>query len=195
VSNKSFEVGSIDIIRVEDSGVVEHGASTDTMSLVQQIGAIPESTRASGEESLLNQSRKGPSKPPGCGSRGLMPSGIAGCSPPRPEIRLSNPFCLGSGSERAHRSEMPVIVRQNMGGSGCSEGLRHPLLPRSGQVLPPVRVDPVEHRVEAHDADIDRAKPVGALSLGRRRAKSPHLVSRLPPQGFYSRLADTRGSS
>jgi steroid delta-isomerase-like uncharacterized protein len=41
-SNKSFEVESIDIIRVDDGKVVEHWGVTDTMSLMQQIGAIPE---------------------------------------------------------------------------------------------------------------------------------------------------------
>lgn len=41
-SNKSVEVESIDIIRVEDGKVAEHWGVTDTMSLMQQIGAIPE---------------------------------------------------------------------------------------------------------------------------------------------------------
>jgi len=40
-SNKSVEVESIDIIRVADGKVVEHWGVTDTMSLMQQIGAIP----------------------------------------------------------------------------------------------------------------------------------------------------------
>jgi steroid delta-isomerase-like uncharacterized protein len=41
-SDKSFEVASVDIIRVEDGKVAEHWGVTDTMSLMQQIGAIPE---------------------------------------------------------------------------------------------------------------------------------------------------------
>jgi steroid delta-isomerase-like uncharacterized protein len=41
-SNKSFEIDSVDIIRVEDGKVAEHWGVTDTMSLMQQIGAIPE---------------------------------------------------------------------------------------------------------------------------------------------------------
>jgi steroid delta-isomerase-like uncharacterized protein len=41
-SDKSFEVSSVDIIRVEDGKVAEHWGVTDTMSLMQQIGAIPE---------------------------------------------------------------------------------------------------------------------------------------------------------
>jgi steroid delta-isomerase-like uncharacterized protein len=41
-SNKSVEVETIDIIRVEDGKVAEHWGVTDTMGLMQQIGAIPE---------------------------------------------------------------------------------------------------------------------------------------------------------
>lgn len=41
-SGKSFEVDSVDIIRVEDGKVAEHWGVTDNMSLMQQIGAIPE---------------------------------------------------------------------------------------------------------------------------------------------------------
>ena len=41
-SNKSVEFEGIDIIRVEDGKVAEHWGVTDTMSLMQQIGAIPE---------------------------------------------------------------------------------------------------------------------------------------------------------
>jgi steroid delta-isomerase-like uncharacterized protein len=41
-SDKSFEIASVDIIRVEDGKVAEHWGVTDTMSLMQQIGAIPE---------------------------------------------------------------------------------------------------------------------------------------------------------
>jgi steroid delta-isomerase-like uncharacterized protein len=40
-SNKSVEFEGIDIIRVEDGKVAEHWGVTDTMSLMQQIGAIP----------------------------------------------------------------------------------------------------------------------------------------------------------
>jgi steroid delta-isomerase-like uncharacterized protein len=41
-SDKSFEISSVDIIRVEDGKVAEHWGVTDTMSLMQQLGAIPE---------------------------------------------------------------------------------------------------------------------------------------------------------
>jgi steroid delta-isomerase-like uncharacterized protein len=41
-SNKSIEVETIDIIRVVDGRVAEHWGVTDTMTLMQQIGAIPE---------------------------------------------------------------------------------------------------------------------------------------------------------
>jgi steroid delta-isomerase-like uncharacterized protein len=41
-SNKSVEFEVVDIIRVEDGKVAEHWGLTDTMSLMQQIGAIPE---------------------------------------------------------------------------------------------------------------------------------------------------------
>ncbi len=41
-SNKSVEVETIDIIRVEGGKVAEHWGVTDTMGLMQQIGAIPE---------------------------------------------------------------------------------------------------------------------------------------------------------
>ena len=40
-TGKSVEFGTTDIIRVEDGKVAEHWGSTDTMSLMQQIGAIP----------------------------------------------------------------------------------------------------------------------------------------------------------
>ncbi len=41
-SNKSVEFEGVEIIRVEDGKIVEHWGLTDTMSLMQQIGAIPE---------------------------------------------------------------------------------------------------------------------------------------------------------
>ena len=41
-SGNSVEFGGTDIIRVEDGKVAEHWGSTDTMSLMQQIGAIPQ---------------------------------------------------------------------------------------------------------------------------------------------------------
>ncbi len=41
-SNKSVEFEVVDIIRVEDGKVAEHWGLTDTLSLMQQIGAIPE---------------------------------------------------------------------------------------------------------------------------------------------------------
>jgi steroid delta-isomerase-like uncharacterized protein len=41
-TGKSVEFESIDIIRVEDGKVAEHWGVTDTMSLMQQLGAIPE---------------------------------------------------------------------------------------------------------------------------------------------------------
>ena len=40
-TGKTVEVESIDIIRLEDGRVAEHWGVTDTMSLMQQIGAIP----------------------------------------------------------------------------------------------------------------------------------------------------------
>jgi steroid delta-isomerase-like uncharacterized protein len=39
-TGKSVEFGTTDIIRVEDGKVAEHWGSTDTMSLMQQIGAV-----------------------------------------------------------------------------------------------------------------------------------------------------------
>jgi steroid delta-isomerase-like uncharacterized protein len=41
-TNRSVEIESIDIIRVEDGKVAEHWGVTDTMSLMQQLGALPE---------------------------------------------------------------------------------------------------------------------------------------------------------
>jgi steroid delta-isomerase-like uncharacterized protein len=40
-SDKTFEIETIDIIRVEDGKCAEHWGVTDTMSLMQQIGAVP----------------------------------------------------------------------------------------------------------------------------------------------------------
>lgn len=41
-TNKTVEFETIDVIRVKDGKVAEHWGVTDTMSLMQQIGAIPE---------------------------------------------------------------------------------------------------------------------------------------------------------
>jgi steroid delta-isomerase-like uncharacterized protein len=41
-TGKTVEFGGIDIIRVEDGKVAEHWGVTDTMRLMQQVGAIPE---------------------------------------------------------------------------------------------------------------------------------------------------------
>lgn len=41
-SGKSIEIDSIDIIRVADGKVAEHWGATDTTTLMQQIGAMPE---------------------------------------------------------------------------------------------------------------------------------------------------------
>jgi len=40
-SGKSVEFSSVDIIRVADGKVAEHWGSSDTLSLMQQIGAVP----------------------------------------------------------------------------------------------------------------------------------------------------------
>jgi len=40
-SDKSVEVETIDIIRIEDGKCAEHWGVTDNMSLMQQIGAVP----------------------------------------------------------------------------------------------------------------------------------------------------------
>jgi steroid delta-isomerase-like uncharacterized protein len=45
-SDKSFEIESIDIIRIEDGRCAEHWGVTDNMSLMQQLGAIPEPAQA-----------------------------------------------------------------------------------------------------------------------------------------------------
>jgi steroid delta-isomerase-like uncharacterized protein len=41
-TGKTVEFGSIDIIRVEDGKVAEHWGVTDAMTLMQQVGALPE---------------------------------------------------------------------------------------------------------------------------------------------------------
>jgi predicted ester cyclase len=40
-SGKSFEIQSIDIIRLEDGKCAEHWGVTDKVALMQQIGAVP----------------------------------------------------------------------------------------------------------------------------------------------------------
>jgi steroid delta-isomerase-like uncharacterized protein len=40
-SDKSFEIETIDIVRIEDGKCAEHWGVTDVMSLMQQIGAVP----------------------------------------------------------------------------------------------------------------------------------------------------------
>lgn len=40
-SNKSFEIQTVDIVRIEDGKCAEHWGVTDNMSLMQQIGAVP----------------------------------------------------------------------------------------------------------------------------------------------------------
>jgi predicted ester cyclase len=41
-TDKTVEIESVDIIRVEDGKVAEHWGVTDTMGLMQQLGALPE---------------------------------------------------------------------------------------------------------------------------------------------------------
>ena len=41
-TGRTVEIESIDIARVEDGKVVEHWGITDSMSLMQQLGAVPE---------------------------------------------------------------------------------------------------------------------------------------------------------
>lgn len=41
-TGRTVEIESVDIIRIEDGKVAEHWGVTDTMSLMQQLGAIPE---------------------------------------------------------------------------------------------------------------------------------------------------------
>jgi steroid delta-isomerase-like uncharacterized protein len=45
-SDRSFEVQCMDIIRFEDGKCLEHWGVTDVMSLMQQLGAIPEPAQA-----------------------------------------------------------------------------------------------------------------------------------------------------
>ena len=45
-SNKSVEIETIDIIRIEDGKCAEHWGVADMMSVMQQIGAIPEPASA-----------------------------------------------------------------------------------------------------------------------------------------------------
>jgi len=45
-TDKSVEIESIDIIRIEDGKCAEHWGVTDLMGLMQQIGAIPEPAQA-----------------------------------------------------------------------------------------------------------------------------------------------------
>jgi steroid delta-isomerase-like uncharacterized protein len=40
-TDKPFEIQSIDMVRFEDGKCAEHWGVTDTMSLMQQIGAVP----------------------------------------------------------------------------------------------------------------------------------------------------------
>jgi len=40
-SDKAFEIESIDIVRLDGGRCAEHWGVTDTMSLMQQIGAVP----------------------------------------------------------------------------------------------------------------------------------------------------------
>lgn len=41
-TGKAVEIEGIDIIRIEDGKVAEHWGLTDTLSLMQQLGALPE---------------------------------------------------------------------------------------------------------------------------------------------------------
>ena len=41
-TGRKVEFSGIDIVRIEDGNVVEHWGATDTMALMQQIGAVPE---------------------------------------------------------------------------------------------------------------------------------------------------------
>jgi steroid delta-isomerase-like uncharacterized protein len=41
-TGRKVEFSGIDIVRIEDGKVVEHWGATDTMALMQQIGAFPE---------------------------------------------------------------------------------------------------------------------------------------------------------
>jgi predicted ester cyclase len=41
-TGRRVEFSGIDIIRIDDGKVVEHWGATDTMALMQQVGAVPE---------------------------------------------------------------------------------------------------------------------------------------------------------
>jgi predicted ester cyclase len=45
-SDRSLEIEAIDIIRIEDGKCAEHWGVTDNLSLMMQIGAIPEPAQA-----------------------------------------------------------------------------------------------------------------------------------------------------
>jgi steroid delta-isomerase-like uncharacterized protein len=45
-SDRSFEISSIDIIRIEDGKCAEHWGVTENMALMVQIGALPEPAQA-----------------------------------------------------------------------------------------------------------------------------------------------------
>ena len=45
-SDRSFEIQSIDIVRIEDGKCAEHWGVTDNLALLMQIGAIPEPAQA-----------------------------------------------------------------------------------------------------------------------------------------------------
>ena len=45
-SDRSFEIQSIDIVRVTDGKCAEHWGVTDNIALMMQIGAIPEPAQA-----------------------------------------------------------------------------------------------------------------------------------------------------
>ena len=45
-SDRSFEIQSIDIVRFKDGKCAEHWGVTDNISLMMQIGAIPEPAQA-----------------------------------------------------------------------------------------------------------------------------------------------------
>jgi steroid delta-isomerase-like uncharacterized protein len=45
-TDRSFEISSIDIIRIEDGKCAEHWGVTDNMALMVQIGALPEPAQA-----------------------------------------------------------------------------------------------------------------------------------------------------
>jgi steroid delta-isomerase-like uncharacterized protein len=40
-TDKSFEINTVDIIRIQDGKCAEHWGVTDNMALMQQIGAVP----------------------------------------------------------------------------------------------------------------------------------------------------------